>query len=368
MPGSPWSLRSTHTVYARLLISLMESKGFRSLQLLAGEDALAASLSSNSEFLSFRAIRTLIERALRMSGDPALGLELGALQSSGTYGWLGQAIMTSRNVHQAMKVLHRFGKLQTGSLQFEFSAIESGGVLSVSELHPLGSAGVFLFESTAMAVVSLLRELTLRPTSGVWISFPFPEPDWSGRYQALGVDEVFYRSRELQIGIPSKLLNTSSITANEEAFSLAERTCEQALAERTQGLLTRQLKIMLRTCTGKYPTLEDVAATRMVSPRTIIRKLKIEGTTYQELLDDARKSLSIWLLQNTSDSIDSIAVKMGFSNQSNFSRSFRRWFGFSPSGVRRSVPPIGLPPANSPLYTETGLLRDSDKEEPVTED
>lgn len=236
MPASPWSLRSTHPVYARLLVSLMESKGFRSADLFIGQEALAASLSSKSEFLSFEAIRTLIERALRMSGDPALGLEHGALHSSGTYGWLGQAIMTSRHARQALHALHRFGKLQTGSLQFDFAPIESGGVLGVSELHPLGSAGVFLFESAAMGIVSLLRNLTLRPTSGVWISFPFPEPEWArSRYQVLGVDQIFFSSRELQIGIPAKLLDTRCITANEDAFTLAERACEQALAERAQG-------------------------------------------------------------------------------------------------------------------------------------
>ncbi len=118
-------------------------------------------------------------------------------------------------------------------------------------------------------------------------------------------------------------VDTHCITANEEAFAIAERACEQALAQRTQGMLTRQMKIMLRAYSGRYPTLEEIAAMRMVSPRTIIRKLKAEGTTYQALLDDARKGLSIWLLQNTSDTIDLNAVKMGFSNQSNFGRSFK---------------------------------------------
>ena len=344
----------------------MDSKGFRSTHLFIGQEALAATLSSSSEFLPFHAVRSLIERALRMSGDPALGLELGALQSSGTYGCLGQAVTASRTVRQAMRVLHRLGKLQTGSLQFDFAEIESGGVFSVSELHPLGSAGVFLFESAAMAIVGLLRELTLRPASGVWVCFPFPKPEWAARYQALGADEVFFRSRELQIGIPSKLLDSRCITANEEAFAIAERACERALAQRTQGMLTRQLKIMLRTYSGRYPTLEEIAAMRMVSSRTIIRKLKAEGTTYQALLDDARKGLSIWLLQNTSDTIDLIAVKMGFSNQSNFGRSFKRWFGFSPGGVRRNAPPLGLPPAGSPLYTETGLVRETDGESPTS--
>ncbi|MET3918611.1 AraC-like DNA-binding protein [Variovorax sp. OAS795] len=358
MPCAPWSLRSTHPAYARLLISLMESKGFRAAHLFAGEEALAAKVSSSSELLSYSEIRTLIERALRLTGNPALGLELGGLEASNTYGWLGQALMCSSNVRHALLVLHRFGKLRTGSFHFSFESTEACGVLSVSELHPLGSAGVFLFESAAMSLVNLLRELTFKPLLGLWVSFPFPKPAWESRYRSLGVDEVFFSSRELQIGIPHPLLDTACLMANEAAFARAERACEEAMVQRSQGMLTRQIKVMLRSWPGRYPTLEEVAAARMVSARTLIRKLKCEGTTYQELLDDARKSMSIWLLQNTPDSIDSVAARMGFSNPSNFGRSFKRWFGFTPGGVRRNTPPLGLPPMDSPLYSETGLVRD----------
>jgi len=69
--------------------------------------------------------------------------------------------------------------------------------------------------------------------------------------------------------------------------------------------------------------------------RTLLRKLSQEGATYQKLLDDVRKELAEWYLLQTREPIDGIAERLGYADPSNFSRTFRRWFGTPPGKFRR---------------------------------
>jgi AraC-like DNA-binding protein len=75
--------------------------------------------------------------------------------------------------------------------------------------------------------------------------------------------------------------------------------------------------------------------------RTFIRKLKVEETSYQSLLDEVRKELVVWYLSNGSMTIEQIADQLGYADTSNFSRVFRRWFNQTPSEFRTDhVPPF----------------------------
>lgn len=73
-----------------------------------------------------------------------------------------------------------------------------------------------------------------------------------------------------------------------------------------------------------------------MSTRTLIRRLREEGSQYQELLDQVRQELACWLLVHTELSIEAVAERLGYSDTSNFSRTFRRWLGMPPNAFRAS--------------------------------
>jgi AraC-like DNA-binding protein len=73
-----------------------------------------------------------------------------------------------------------------------------------------------------------------------------------------------------------------------------------------------------------------------MSPRTLLRKLKQDGVTYQELLDEARKEAAEWYLLKTHLRVEGIAERLGYVDASGFNRAFRRWFGKSPGTFRHS--------------------------------
>jgi AraC-like DNA-binding protein len=73
-----------------------------------------------------------------------------------------------------------------------------------------------------------------------------------------------------------------------------------------------------------------------MSVRSLQRKLKEVGTTFRTLLDAVRKDLASTYVHDPDIELAEVASLLGFSDQSTFSRAFRRWTGHSPSEVRKS--------------------------------
>ena len=78
------------------------------------------------------------------------------------------------------------------------------------------------------------------------------------------------------------------------------------------------------------------------SARTLIRKLKQEGVSFQQILDEVRMERAAWYLRETPYPIEEIAERLGYADTTNFSRTCRRWFGAKPGEIRRGL--IRIPP------------------------
>ena len=81
---------------------------------------------------------------------------------------------------------------------------------------------------------------------------------------------------------------------------------------------------------------EKVAETLHMSVRSLQRRLKEVGTTFRTLLETVRKDLASTYVHDLDVELAEVAFLLGFSDQSSFSRAFRRWTGHSPSEARKS--------------------------------
>ena len=78
-------------------------------------------------------------------------------------------------------------------------------------------------------------------------------------------------------------------------------------------------------------SLEDIASNFNISARTLQRKLKEEGFSFQQLADEARKSLAINYLKAGSYPVKEVSYMLGYNELSAFTRSFKRWTGITPA-------------------------------------
>ncbi|MFN3579027.1 MAG: helix-turn-helix domain-containing protein [Pseudomonas sp.] len=95
--------------------------------------------------------------------------------------------------------------------------------------------------------------------------------------------------------------------------------------------------ILVRLGSGQL-TEQQIAEPLKVSPRHLRRLLRQHNTSYEQLLDQARREEAMRLLADTRKSLTAISYEVGFLDPSSFTRAFRRWTGISPSDYRRRLP------------------------------
>jgi AraC-like DNA-binding protein len=96
--------------------------------------------------------------------------------------------------------------------------------------------------------------------------------------------------------------------------------------------LRRTLRILLL---AEAASGDQVARLLSMHRRTLNRRLKAEGTTFRELLDEVRFEAACRMLDTARIPITEIAFSLGYAETSAFSRAFRRWSGATPGERRR---------------------------------
>jgi AraC-like DNA-binding protein len=121
------------------------------------------------------------------------------------------------------------------------------------------------------------------------------------------------------------------LSGNAELAAEADRLAERYVAELSSDpTIARVRNLLLRAIQSGQVDQDGIARSLNQSPSTLQRRLRRAGTSYQDLLDSTRRDLALDYLQQGRHSLADIAFLVGFSDQANFTRAFRRWTGKSP--------------------------------------
>lgn len=325
-----------HPVYGRLLCAEMQARGFAPEAIMAGTGLDWRRFHEDNRFLSFEQMSRLIRHCMTLADCPWLGIDVGLRTQVASHGALGAAMSASRNVGDAMQVAERYAFFRQYMVTLHWVAGPEP-YIEVREQIPLGELREFLLCLLVAGLGQVLSALTGRSLQTlVRIEWPFPVQPWRDQFLRIVTLNSFGHDR-LRFYFDAAALATPSLSADAEVLQSALRECELQLSRaRVGGVLSQRIRAQLSRCEGALPTLQDMAAGENMSVRTLIRHLHKEKTSYQALLDDARKARVSWLLLQTASSVDEIASQLGYVDTSNFSRTFRRWFDMTPSEFRRA--------------------------------
>lgn len=102
--------------------------------------------------------------------------------------------------------------------------------------------------------------------------------------------------------------------------------------------LSAQVKAMIgHDFSEGFPSFEMISSALNMSAPTLRRRLKREGTTFQQIKDDARCEAAKLCLNRHDLSINEVALQMGFTDPSAFHRSFKKWTGQTPGQFRLAL-------------------------------
>lgn len=130
------------------------------------------------------------------------------------------------------------------------------------------------------------------------------------------------------------------LTADPKLLKALEPFCDMAAKERTasdtvRALVEKEVEKLLPHGKAQKRT---VARAFGMSTRTFSRTLAVEGTTYEEVVDQLRRSLALQYLKEPGMSLSQIAWLLGYEGSTSFNHAFRRWTGSSPSVVHKGKP------------------------------
>lgn len=147
---------------------------------------------------------------------------------------------------------------------------------------------------------------------------------------------------ENRLIIPMRLMEQRAVADDGTDSDAAFRQTVQALDAHLRQLRLQQpvsdrvLDLLLQQM-GQGDCDQDAIARRLgMSRRTLRRRLEAEGQSFQQLNEICRRNIGRALLTRSDLPMIEIALRLGYSDHTAFSRAFSRWFGMSPRELRKS--------------------------------
>ncbi|RFA27993.1 hypothetical protein CAI21_13835 [Alkalilimnicola ehrlichii] len=206
-------------------------------------------------------------------------------------------------------------------------------------LHWVDSCGAgasrrFLVEAAMAGFTSLCRWLSGSEIPWAY-QLDYSCPGYPEQYHVHLGEQVDFAQPVTAMRVPSRYLHTPWPNGSGTNRLLAQRRCdEESLALGFRAGIQATVYAYLMQRIRRVPTLERCSADFHMSPATLKRKLHKHGTSFQQLLDSARKHVSVYLIQGRGYSNEQVADYLGFHDCANFRRSFKRWTGLTPSAYR----------------------------------
>ena len=285
--------------------------------------------------LSFQDFLRLMREALALTREPAFGLLLGERLLINSHGVLGYAAVNSQTLQQAIDLLEQYMLLRTSLLAVR-QVVEGDRLrLVFVEPRPLEDLRAPVLEAVVLTIKNLIDYVTMGTCRVSRAVFSFGPPAHEGLARDLFKCEVLYDASWAGLEIPLSQLRLPLRSANPQAWQEAVARCEDELAklQRQQSLATQVRQLMLGK-QGGFPSLQVTARLLNLTPRTLHRRLQDEGTSYRDILEDIRHTLAIEHLRTGRLTIQEIAFMLGYDDQANFRRAFKRWEGVPPTAYR----------------------------------
>jgi len=322
--------------YAVHLADLVDSLGSTRTSLLAGLlDATRLVVPGST--ISRATLDRLVERAIALTNEPALAVAFGLRMRLTWHGMLGFAGMSAATPKEAIDFAQEFGASAVPGIKLRLSPELSNDRVRLEFVLPgPESAGrTFVLIAAVVGYATMAKTILGRDFDGC-AEVAAPRPRGIERFEAQLPCAIRFGSDRTSITFDQNFLEAPLPTADAVALVTVRRQCERFARDmRRETRVARQSRDLAGTDNG-FRSATDVARLLGVSPRTLHRRLRAEGTSYGRILDDIRHTSALELLSDHRLSIGAVASHLGYSDIANFNRAFRRWRGQTPGGYRRS--------------------------------
>jgi AraC-like DNA-binding protein len=301
-----------------------------------------------------------------VSKDPGIGLSLGAEPRFERYDATQIAAVCSKTFRDALQRIARC-KVLTCPEEIRLHARGNEATVEFAFLNDEGAEPGLLVDVCLSWVVAIGQRGTDGQIRPLRVELARP-----AQHQALleahFACPVRFKSKRNTVAFRNADLDLPFTTFNEELLRILGAQLDSELEERrSASSITEQvMQVLRRSLAGRRPSREDAAQVLHLSVRTLQRRLNDAGTTFQQVVRDARRELARKYLADKRVEFSEAAFLLGYDDTNSFFRAFQTWEGTSPGewrmrhGVRSRNPGAVNSPMARPLYQRERHEHDMD--------
>ena len=324
----------SHTILASttaILWKSLKSTGFDPAPLFLQADIDPELMKDPQARVSGESVLDLWQWAVELTGDDCLGITAAKHWHPSMFGALGYAWLASSTLRTALNRAARYMLVINNARDALMEETAAG-------------FNYRLFPELAIDMLSVQNDIHLavlikmcranygEPLNPLSVTFTHAEPNCSKVYFAHFRCPVEFGAEENCLTLPMEAIDKPLPGNNPMMAQLSDQVMIEYLSHLDKSQFTQRVKaLIIEHLPSEDIQLEKLAKLLAVSTRTLQRRLKDEETSFANLLEEIRRDLaSRYILANT-HSLTEISFLLGFSDESAFSRAFKRWTGQSPS-------------------------------------
>lgn len=250
-----------------------------------------------------------------------------------------QHLLTSvREATSLSSALYRFSTFWNMLLDdYQFDLVETDTALVLMlvpqgdiDAHPFGH---MLILKLAHGLMSWLARYEV-PIKAV--DFAFARPAFEEDYAVIFPAPVQFGTSATSLSFDLGVLKPVQIrSAADLGFFLRNAPRDWIFTRSSEHTQSLRVRAYLSQTQWDHANLTEAARAMHMTPRTLIRRLEVDGTSFQSIKDALRRDIAIRHLQTDHRSVEAIAQDVGFSSAASFHKAFQRWTGKAPSWYRR---------------------------------
>jgi len=286
-------------------------------------------VSTEELFALWRAVESV-------SSDPLIGLKIGVETKTERFHPMAIAALSTQNLVTAAEHMARYKKL-TAPEEILTQLDEEEFTIGFRWLLAVDAEPQVLTDYCFAWMLSIARHGTGTQLSPLRVEYVQQRVNLQQIERHLGCKVIGGASRNAIIFRASDA-TTPFITRNAELLDLLAPQFEEQLRQYKSEdsfmeLVRRTIQDKL---TGHRPSIDVISQTLHMSPRTLQRRLKESGSSFQRVLDEARHQMARYYLSNSALELNEAAYLLGFEDPNSFGRAFRTWEGVPPSDWREA--------------------------------
>jgi AraC-like DNA-binding protein len=328
-------------VHARMLHffpELVADLGGDVFTLLAGAGMGPESLTDEVPVITYRQIMQLFEAAATELSCPDFGMRLAVRQSGGgMFGPAGQVMSNSRTFGDALRYVAHNTHAHSLAARVWLRPLPQKKMIFVGHDILLEGIGDRAQAIEYILLIGHLEAMHLtddraRARRVLFRHQPISAPRIYRRY--FGCDVLFGETADGTVYSNADLARPI-VKSDPQVLREVTAYIDRHFTCRRPPVHAQVRSIVLRRLASGSSGSEQVARDLKVHARTLNRRLHVEGTSFQQVKDEVRREVMLYYLQQTDIDLMDVSERLGFAEQSVMTRLCHRWFGTSPSRLRR---------------------------------